>query len=182
MSPRSGPRREPLAVALVLVNLCLAGVLVYRRVHRPAHGTLPAGHPDVSVPADLLQRASEPASAFALSGAVKLSPALKDPWPKGAHVFVIARSEEGGPPYAVRRYDDVKPPFAFALGPDNLMIQGLPAPARLVVSVRVDQDGDAMTRQLGDLEGGPSAPLPPRASVELTIDRPVELVPPSDAR
>jgi hypothetical protein len=39
-----------------------------------------------------------------------------------------------------------------------------------------------MTRQLGDLEGGPSAPVAPRSSVELSVDRPIELVPASDAR
>jgi cytochrome c-type biogenesis protein CcmH len=165
-------RREPLAVLLVAVNLFLAGLLIHRKLHPAPKGGLPPGHPDVSVPAGLASP-----DALALTGVVKLSPALKEPWPKGAHVFVVARAEGGGPPYAVRRYDDVKPPFAFALGPANLMIQGLPAPARLILSARVDQDGDAMTRQLGDLESGPSAPVPPRGSVELAVDRPVELAP-----
>ena len=175
MNARVSPRREPLAVALVLINLGLAAVLVYRRVNKPAHRALPPGHPDVSVPSDMLAPTAA-AETLSLTGLVKLSSTLKDPWPKGAHVFVIARGEGGGPPYAVRRYDDVKPPFAFALGPENLMIQGLPAPARLVVSVRVDQDGDALTRQLGDLEGGPSAPMPPRGTLALVVDRPATLV------
>ena len=167
--PRAG-RREPLAVALVLLNIFLAGLLIRRKVHPTPGGGLPPGHPDVSVPAGL--DAAEP---LALSGVVKLSPALQAPWPTGAHVFVIARAEGGGPPYAVRRYDGAKPPFAFALGPENLMIRGMPAPALLVVSARVDQDGDALTRQLGDLESGSAAPVPPRASVELLIDRPAAL-------
>jgi hypothetical protein len=169
----AAPRREPLAVALVVINITLAIVLIYRRVNKTEHHGLPLGHPDVSVPSDL----ASDSPALSLTGLVKMSPALKDPWPKGAHVFVIARGEGGGPPYAVRRYDNVKAPFAFALGPDNLMIAGMPAPARLVVTVRVDQDGDALTRQLGDLEGGPSSPVPPRSTVEVTIDRPVELAP-----
>ena len=156
-------RREPLAVVLVVVNLGLAVLLVHRH-HRP-RAALPPGHPDVSVPAGTLS----------LTGLVKLSPALKDPWPKGAHVFVIARAEGGDPPYAVRRYDGATPPFAFALGPENLMIQGMPPPPRLIVTVRVDQDGDAMTRQFGDLEGGPTPPVPPRAGVEVTVDRPAIL-------
>ena len=176
MSPRVLTRREPLAVALVLLNLSLAAVLIHRRMNRPAPGALPPGHPDVSVPHEI-SRAEASTDSISLTGLVKLSPSLKDPWPKGAHVFVIARAEGGGPPYAVRRYDGMKPPFAFSLGPENLMIQGMPAPARLVVAVRVDQDGDAMTRQLGDLEGGPSSPVPPRASVEIVVDRPIELAP-----
>ncbi len=171
-------RREPLAVALVLLNLSLAGLLIYRKTRPAPRNGLPPGHPDVSVPAELSGPPAASAEALALTGLVRLSPALKDPWPKGAHVFVVARAEgAGGPPYAVRRYDGVAPPFAFKLGPENLMIPGVPAPAKLIVSARVDQDGDAMTRQLGDLETAPSAPVPPRASVELVVDRPVELAP-----
>ena len=167
-------RREPAAVALVVINLALGGLLVARHYSTPrAHDGLPPGHPDVSVPTD----AHESAPTLALSGLVRLSPTLKASWSAGAHVFVIARAEGGGPPYAVRRYDGAKPPFAFALGPENLMIQGMPAPARVVLSVRVDQDGDALTRQLGDLEGGPTPPLLPRGTVELVVDRPVALAP-----
>jgi hypothetical protein len=179
VSSRVPLRRDPLAIALVALNLSLAAVLVYRRVRRPALDALPPGHPDVSVPADLLEPAGP---ALALSGLVTLSPSLKDPWPEGAIVFVIARSSEGGPPYAVRRYPGAKPPFAFSLGPGDTMIQNLPAPKRLIVTVRVDQDGDPLTRQLGDLESGPSAPLPPRAAVRIAVDRPATLVPPDDER
>ncbi|MFI5350866.1 MAG: hypothetical protein ACHQ2Z_15060 [Elusimicrobiota bacterium] len=174
MSGRVSPRREPLAVALVLLNLGLAAVLINRRLRKPAPPALPPGHPDVSVPSGMLATASGPLS---LTGLVKLSPSLKDPWPEGAHVFVVARGEGGGPPFAVRRYDNVKPPFAFALGPDNQMMADMAAPKRLIVTVRVDQDGDAMTRQLGDLESGPSAPVPPQASLEIVVDRPTTLVP-----
>jgi hypothetical protein len=38
-----------------------------------------------------------------------------------------------------------------------------------------------MTRQLGDLAGGPSAPVPPRATVDLVVDRAATLVPASGA-
>lgn len=198
---RSERRKEPLAVALVVVNLFLGGAVVYRYMARRDAPRLPPGHPDVSEPAslpaeaamgsgagnpaispdfaaiELAAKGEAPASDFAISGTVSLSPKLKEPWPQGASVFVIARSDAGGgPPFAVRRYDGVKPPFKFSLGPDNEMLGG-EAPKRLMISVRVDQDGDAMTRQLGDLEGGPSAPVPAHASVDVVIDRPIELAP-----
>lgn len=157
-------RREPLGVALVAINLALGTALLYRKTSS-AHG-LPPDHPDVSVPRDL-----------ALTGVVKVAPALSARWPKGAYVFVIARGEDGGPPYAARRYAAATAPFAWSLGPDNRMRADAPAPARLIVTARVDQDGDALTRQLGDLESAPSAPVPPRASVELVIDREAPLGP-----
>lgn len=184
MSAAPSPRREPLAVALVLVNVGLAAVLIHRRMNRPAPGGLPPGHPDVSVPFVPPAPVSKTKSTapFALTGLVKLSPGLKEPWPRGAYVFIIARAEGGGPPYAVRRYPAMTPPFTFTLGSENVMLPGAPMPKLLVVSVRVDQDGDALTRQLGDLEGGPSSPVAPGSVVAVTVDRPVQLAPTPGAR
>jgi hypothetical protein len=211
MSPRQPqPRplhREPLVVALVLLNLSLGTLLLRKHYSTASRPGLPAGHPDVSVPeamtreGDLppghpdvsgagaadpamspdlaaIERAAggaEPAPDFSVSGTVKLTSKLKEPWPAGAPVFVIARDPKGGPPFAARRYDGIKAPFKFSLGPDNVMLEGAAAPKRVVVSVRVDQDGDAMTRQIGDLEGGPSAPVAPGGSVDVTVDRPAAL-------
>jgi hypothetical protein len=160
-----------------------------------ASENLPPGHPDVSGPqgenaigsgagnpaestdlAAIEKAAERGAPELAISGTVKLSPKLKEPWPAGAPVFVIARSVDGGPPFAVRRYDGMKPPFKYELGSENVMLGGA-GPRRLTISVRVDQDGDAMTRQLGDLEGGPSAAVGPKGSVDVTVDRPAELQP-----
>ncbi len=204
MSPKDTRRplhREPLVVALVLLNLGLGGLLVYKEYGAAPRetGGLPAGHPDVSVPRPLLAppdaptagatdggvamspelaaiaaaaKGGTPAAAFSLRGTVRLSPTLKAAWPAGSPVFVIARAAAGGPPFAVRRYDGVTAPFAYALGPDDVMMAGTNAPKTLVVSVRVDQDGDAMTRQAGDLEGGPSAPVSAKGSVDVTVDRP----------
>jgi cytochrome c-type biogenesis protein CcmH len=196
-------------VALVLLNLSLGGLLLYRKTTglNGGRGGMPPGHPDVSVPgmngptggdalppghpavsggADMAPefaaveaaaaRGSAPAAALSLRGTVRLSPSLKDPWPQGSPVFVIARGEGGGPPFAARRYDGVKAPFRYSLGPADAMIAGSALPAKLVVSVRVDQDGDALTRQLGDLEGGPSSPVGPRGSADVTVDRPSRLV------
>ncbi len=172
---RSLLRREPFGALLVAANLILAAVLLRRFVRAPASAGLPPGHPDVAVPAAI--EAALTAPALDLRGVVERDPRLKEPWPEGAVVFVVARGAAGGPPYAVRRYDGARPPFAWSLGPGDAMLGGR-VPATLRVSVRVDQDGDAATRQLGDLEGGPSAPVSPRGSLTLTVDRPAALVPP----
>ena len=191
--------REPLVVALVLLNLSLGGLLLYKTYSSPVHPDvsvprtmsgardLPPGHPDVSggggemssefAAVEAAAKGEAPASDFAISGAVKVSSKLKEPWPAGSPVFVIARAEGGGPPFAVRRYDGMAAPFKFSLGPGDVMLSGAAVPKRLMVTVRVDQDGDAMTRQLGDLEGGPSAAVGPHGSVDVTVDRPATLAP-----
>ncbi|MDE2491295.1 MAG: hypothetical protein KGM24_10635 [Elusimicrobia bacterium] len=177
--------RDPLAVLLVAANLVLGGILAWRWIRARARPGLPPGHPDVSVPPEIAaairaaDRARPPLAEepVRLSGVVRLSPGLKEPWPEHAYVFVIARGEGDGPPFAVRRYADARPPLSWSLGAENEMIPGAPVPARLRLSVRVDQDGDALTRQLGDLAGGPSAPVSPRATVDLVVDRPATLVP-----
>jgi cytochrome c-type biogenesis protein CcmH len=158
-------RREPLGAALVALNLCLGAALVYRKAFAPRAG-LPPGHPPVSA-----------ASGFALNGVVRVAPSLAGRWPKGSFVFVIARGEGGGPPYAARRYAGARPPLAWSLGPSDRMLPDAPAPRRLVLTARVDQDGDALTRQLGDLESAPSAPVRPGASVDLVVDREAPLSP-----
>ena len=148
--------------------------MVYRRNRVVTHG-LPPGHPDVSVPAELMD-AAKSQDAFALSGVVKLGPGMK--WPKGAYVFVIARgADEGGPPYAVRRYANATLPLAWSLASENVMIAGMPKPEQLILTARADQDGNPMTRQLGDLESAPVALAGAAAAVELTLDREAPLAP-----
>jgi hypothetical protein len=195
--------REPLVVALVLLNMSLGGLILYKESSTPrggppprhpdapvpgtmpAEGTLPPNHPDISGGGEMSPELAAVAAAargdeapasdvLSISGTVKLSAELKSKWPAGSPVFVIARSEKGGPPFAVRRYDGVKAPFKYELGSGDVMLAGSAAPKRLAISVRVDQDGDAMTRQLGDLEGGPAS-VGPSGSVDVTVDRPAQL-------
>jgi hypothetical protein len=189
--------REPLAFVLIVENILLVAALVYWNLSSPraaaAPEGLPPGHPDFASSAPLLAPAGPGADAaligpavaaspsgegipsmfVEMSGTVKLSPKLAAKWPDGAHVFVIARGENGGPPFAVRRYDGVKPPFAWALGPENVMIAGATAPEKLRVIARADQDGDAMTRQPGDLESAPTkAVRVAGGKADILIDRP----------
>jgi len=162
-------RREPIGVALVLINIALASVILYRKASAPP-SRMPPGHPDVSVPAGLAG-AAPARDSFALNGVVKLGEGRK--WPQGgAYVFVIARAEGGGGlPYAVRRYENASLPLAWSLDSENVMIAGMPKPEKLIVTARADQDGNPMTRQLGDLESAPVALTGTNAAVELTLDR-----------
>jgi cytochrome c-type biogenesis protein CcmH len=69
----------------------------------------------------------------------------------GDVIFLSARPEgaTGGPPTWVRRLDVPALPLPFTLGPENAMMGG-PVPEKLVLTARLDRDGDAMSRGPGD--------------------------------
>ena len=62
-------------------------------------------------------------------------------------------------------------PLEFSLGPEDRMIQSLPFEGPLVVTARVDGDGDAMSRNPGDLQGRlPSPVATGTTGIELVLD------------
>lgn len=67
-------------------------------------------------------------------------------------VLRVAGSPDKGPPLAVRKYDAGAIPLTFDLGPEHVMLQGMPFQGPFDVYARVDRDGDAATRTPGDLE------------------------------
>jgi hypothetical protein len=91
--------------------------------------------------------------------------------PPGATLFVIARSGQAGPPTAVLKLPAPSFPYAFAIGPENRMIAAMPWQGPLVVSARIDLDGNAMTRDAGGLEGRAEQPASPGdAGVAITLE------------
>ena len=93
--------------------------------------------------------------------------------PAGAILFLIARKGEGGgPPLAVKRVEAPTFPMEFTLGPGDRMIQAMPFTGPLQLSVRLDADGNAMTRAAGDLQGQAPAPHQPGDSgIAIVIDQ-----------
>lgn len=74
------------------------------------------------------------------------------PVPPGAVLFVSLRSEElEGPPAAVKRIDRPSFPIQLSLDDGDSML-GRPLPDQGLLSVRLDTDGDALTRDPGDLQ------------------------------
>jgi hypothetical protein len=87
-------------------------------------------------------------------------------------LFVIARSEGGGPPLAVRRLEPGAFPMQFSIGPADVMIKGRPWAGPIALTARLDGDGNAMSRDPNDLAGGVETPLQPGASdVEIVLKR-----------
>jgi cytochrome c-type biogenesis protein CcmH len=116
-----------------------------------------------AAPARPQSRAAASADAGTIHGRVELGPGLAGSLPEQATLFVIARNAgaRGGPPLAVRRIASPELPLDFEIGPQHAMIQGMPFAGEIQLTVRLDGDGDAMTRRAGDLAGQAPAPVAP---------------------
>ena len=109
-----------------------------------------------------------------LTGTIRLAPELERKIPAGAILFLIARRGEagGGPPLAVKRIESPHFPLEFSIGPDDRMIKAMPFAGPIQLSARLDADGNAMTRQPGDLQGQAAEPHQPGDSgVAIVIDQ-----------
>jgi hypothetical protein len=74
-----------------------------------------------------------------------------------------------GPPIAVDRLDLTMLPAGFNLTGAQAMIGGTGFSGDVVITARVDQDGDAISKQPGDIEGSVAATIPADTLV-LTLD------------
>jgi len=70
-------------------------------------------------------------------------------------LFIIARraATQGGPPLAVMRIASPAFPLSYSLGKENMMIPGSRFEGKVNIVVRLDKDGDPLTREPGDLTG-----------------------------
>jgi len=90
-----------------------------------------------------------------ITGKITLDPKLKADVDSQAALFIIARSAGAavGPPLAVKKIDRPVFPLSYALGSENVMMQGRPFSGKVTITVRLDKDGNPTTRQPGDLTG-----------------------------
>ena len=96
--------------------------------------------------------------AYNIEGTVNVSEALQKKIPENGTLFIFARSEgvKRGPPLAVKRVAELKLPYEFTLGPQDVMMQGTAFEGPMVLAARIDVDGDARAGP-GDIEGFVSA-------------------------
>lgn len=99
--------------------------------------------------------ASAPASAAQVSGKITLDPKLAAKLDPNAVLFIIARPAggAGGPPLAVKKIDRPSFPLNYSLSQQNVMMQGRPFTGKINITVRLDKDGNPVTRTLGDMSG-----------------------------
>lgn len=111
------------------------------------------------------------AQAAPIQGTVSVPDALRDRVSDDAVLFLIARRGGAGPPLAVQRIGAPRFPLRFAIGPADRMIPSIPFEGPLQLSARLDGDGDAMSRNPGDLQGAADGGFSPGArNVSIVLD------------
>ena len=88
----------------------------------------------------------------------------------GATIFLFARPEgvTSAPPTWVKRLPVTTFPLDFRIGPADAMMGGA-APASVVLTARVDADGNPSTKGVGDLEGQSGVVKPGATGVSIAL-------------
>ncbi len=93
--------------------------------------------------------------------------------PNGAVIFVVAKPASGGVPLAVAKLVYAGGgSIAFHLDDNDTLESGASLIGAVVVTARFDQDGDAITKQSGDLTGSAAVTVPAH-DVSIRVDRPL---------
>jgi hypothetical protein len=92
-----------------------------------------------------------------ITGQISLAPAIAKLKPRGT-LYLTARRLSDNPSargtlIAVKRFDGPSFPLPFSLSAADMPFQNGPFDGELTLSARIDQDGDPMTRQKGDVFG-----------------------------
>lgn len=110
-----------------------------------------------------------------ISGVVNVSPELASKLKDTDVLYIIVRSQQVGPPTAVKRFVNPKFPLQYVVGPEDSMMPGANGFASgdpLTVAARISRTGNAMPAA-GDLEGifKENPVKPGKGGVDITIDR-----------
>jgi hypothetical protein len=129
-----------------------------------APAAVPALQPGAATPPPA-QAPSAPAAAPAkeadpgatITGQVVVEPAIAKLKPKGT-LYVVARRLSDNPNargtlIAVKKFENATYPLSFTLSAADMPFQNGPFDGELSLSARIDQDGDPITRQKGDVFG-----------------------------
>jgi hypothetical protein len=134
------------------------------------HGTIGTDVSKMGLPAPDPARPIDP--AHHVRGVLSVPPGLAGKLHDGGAVFVVVkRADHGapsGPPLAVQRLS-WKPGLPFELTERQAMIGGTQLTGDVIVTARYDQDGDALTKQAGDVMGQARVTIP-ADTVALALD------------
>lgn len=84
-----------------------------------------------------------------IAGVVSLARGAE--YKEGMSFFISARPLEGGAPLAVKRLGRVQFPYRFELTENDRMMAGTEFTGKVSLALRLDQDGNPLSREDGDL-------------------------------
>lgn len=128
----------------------------------PPAPSRPVRIPGLQNPVPREPQLTRPAAGGVIRGTVSLAAGVEAPG-QGV-LFVIARTPGGGPPLAVKRLPVSSFPLAFELGPADVMLRGRPFQGPILLTARIDRDGNPLTREAGELVAELPQPLEPGAT------------------
>jgi hypothetical protein len=138
----------------------------------PDHPALPPGHTDID------PGQATPAVEFdpktVISGVLRLDDKVKSKVKEGDAVFMTARQFDPaggkGPILAVKKLVAGKWPQPFQLDSRDAMMVGTKLSGKIVLTVTVDKDGDAITKNPGDVTGTSRPIEVPAEKIVVTLD------------
>jgi hypothetical protein len=137
-----------------------------------AGGELPPGHPAIGgerTPGDI---PFDPSSM--VKGELRLDAKVKSKVQDGDVIFLMARvadaAGEPGQLLAVKKLAAGRWPQEFELDGRDAMMTGTKMQGRVVITARVDKDGDAISKNPGDVTGKSKAVELPANKVIVTLD------------
>ncbi len=109
-----------------------------------------------------------------VSGVLRLDDKVKGKVADGDVIFLVARGADPsgapGPVLAVKKMNASKWPLPFTLDARDAMVSGTKLHGKVVVTARVDKDGDAISKNPGDVTGASRPVEVPAAKVVITLD------------
>lgn len=92
-----------------------------------------------------------------ISGVIRLDGRLENKFEKTDVLYIIAHAADraggSGPPLAAKRIVSPHFPMTYQIGPEDLISERSAFSGRIIVSARLDKDGDAGPLQPGDMTG-----------------------------
>jgi hypothetical protein len=143
------------------------------------HAAMPPGHPPMPEGGNIDPEQTTPGNiAFdpktVISGVLRLDDKVKAKVKEGDVIFLTARQADPagapGPIVAVKKLTAAKWPLPFQLDGRDAMMTGTKMAGKVVITVRVDKDGDAITKNPGDVTGVSRALELPSDKVVVTLD------------
>jgi hypothetical protein len=114
--------------------------------------------PAAAAPAPTAEAPAAGSPGASITGSIVLSPAAAKAKPKGGTLYLVARRISDNPTargtlIAVRKLPATKFPLPFSLTGADMPFQNGPFDGELVLTARIDQDGDPLTHEKGDVYG-----------------------------